>query len=518
MSIKPIVLFTLFSTILFSCKAEKESVKPNVIYILADDLGIGDVSAYNENSKIHTPNIDQLAAEGVQFTDAHTSSSVCTPTRYGILTGRYNWRTSLKKGVVSGYSKSLIKQETTTVAEFLKDNGYATAYIGKWHLGWDWTIEKTDSFDIDNLKARPTVDFSQPIKNGPNSHGFDYSYGFCGSLDMPPYVWVENGAATMEPTEITVGEKGQGKWREGLTSANFSHKEALPQITERTVKYIEENANKEKPFFLYMPLPAPHTPILPTKEFKGKSKLDNPYADFVLMVDWVVGEVIKALEENGISENTLIVFTSDNGCSPAANYKQLKSKGHNPSYVYRGFKSDIFEGGHRVPYIMTWKNNIQPKESDQLVCTTDFFATVADLLGVGYSDEVAVDSYSHLTENETTSRKSIVHHSVQGEFAYRKGDYKVNFCPGSGGWSYPNSNAKKVYNSLPKVQLYNLKEDVAEQKNLESQYPALVKEYRSDLLKIINDGRSTKGKKQTNDVVESWPQLEQVKQTNINFN
>lgn len=516
MSSRSIIFLVLLSAVLFSCTKEEKTSRPNIIYILADDLGYGDVSYFNENSKIQTPNMDQLASDGVSFTNAHTSSSVCTPTRYGILTGRYNWRTKLKKGVLSGYSKSLIKKENTTVANLLKDNGYKTAFIGKWHLGWDWAMDNIDSINIDKLNARPIVDFTKPIKNGPNTHGFDYSYGFCGSLDMPPYVWVENGTPTMVPTNMTKGKSKQGTWRNGLTSNDFSHEQALPEITERTVNYINKNANKNKPFFVYMPLPAPHTPILPTKEFQGKSNLDNPYGDFVLMVDWVVGEVIKALEKNGISENTLIVFTSDNGCSPTANFKQLKSKGHYPNYVFRGAKSDIFEGGHRVPYIMSWKGTIQSTKTDQLTCTTDFFATIADLLGVTYPDNVAEDSYSHLSvtslKTQLPARQSIVHHSVNGEFAYRKGDWKLIFGPGSGGWSYPNKNTNKaIYDTLPQVQFYNMKNDIAEEHNLEAKYPELIKEYREDLLKIVNDGRSTEGEKQMNDEVESWPQLEYIK-------
>jgi arylsulfatase A-like enzyme len=505
-------IITLFS----SCTKNNAKPKPNIIYILADDLGYGDVACFNKDSKIPTPSMDKLASTGVMFTDAHTSSAVCTPTRYGILTGRYNWRTDLKQGVLSGFSRSLIKKKRKTVAGFLKDNGYSTAFIGKWHLGWDWTFTNADTLDINKLNAAPSIDFSKPIKNGPSTHGFDYSFGFCGSLDMPPYVWVENDVPTAIPSQITQSKKKQATWRKGVIADDFSHEQVLPEVTKRTVDYIKSHANKDKPFFVYMPLPAPHTPILPTKEFQGKSKLDNPYADFVLMVDWVVGEVTKAIEENGIAENTLIVFTSDNGCSPQANFKQLLSKGHNPSSIYRGHKADIFEGGHRVPYILNWKGNIEPGKSEQLICTTDFFATIADLLGVSYPDDVAVDSYSHLGEtnlkSELPARKSIVHHSVNGEFAYRKGDWKVNFCPGSGGWSFPSPRANaKVIDTLPKVQLYNLKEDPSEKNNLEAQHPEIVEEYRKELLEIINAGRSTKGEKQRNDKVESWKQLEHVK-------
>ncbi|MGQ1784564.1 MULTISPECIES: sulfatase family protein [unclassified Saccharicrinis] len=514
------IIFLCVTTCYNICANRGEKYKPNIIYILADDLGYGDVSCYNNASKISTPNLDKLASEGVMFTDAHTSSSVCTPTRYGILTGRYNWRSKLKQGVLSGYSKSLIKQDRTTVADLVKKNGYNTAFIGKWHLGWDWTLNNSDSIDIDKLNARPEVDFTKPVKNGPNTHGFDYSYGFCGSLDMPPYVWVENDKPTMVPTHITVGKVKQATWRKGLTSDDFSHEQALPEITKRTVDYIGAHASRDNPFFIYMPLPAPHTPILPTKEFQGKSGLDNPYGDFVLMVDWVVGEVMNAINENGISENTLIVFTSDNGCSPQANFKQLLSKGHDPSYVFRGYKSDIFEGGHRVPYIMTWKGNIKPGKSEQLVCTTDFFATVADLLGEKYEDNTAEDSYSHLGATGISStaplRKSIIHHSVRGDFAYRKGDWKLILCPGSGGWSYPNvSRNKAVTDTMPKVQLYNLKDDVEEVNNLEAEHPELLEVYRNDLLQIIEFGRSTKGKILSNDGVEEWQQLENVKKDKI---
>jgi len=499
----------LLIILLFSCteKSEKNEF-PNIVFIMADDMGYGDVSTYNENSKIQTPFIDQLAEEGVMFTDAHTSSSVCTPTRYGILTGRYNWRSRLKRGVLSGYSKSLIQQERTTIAEFLKENGYETAYIGKWHLGWDWMIKEEDEQDRDNLNARPNVDFAKPVKNGPTTHGFDYSYGFCGSLDMPPYVWVENDMPTMVPTKTTVNTGDQSWWREGLTSDDFDHEQVLPDITEKTVNFINENANGEQPFFVYMPLPAPHTPILPTEKFKGVSGLENPYGDFVIMVDWVVGEVMKALEENGVTENTLLIFTCDNGCSPQADFEQLATKGHDPSYVFRGHKADIYEGGHRVPYVARWPEKANPGKSDQLVCTTDLFGTVADIIGKEIPDDVAEDSFSFLPalQGKKGPRESIVHHSINGSFAYRKGEWKAIFCPGSGGWSAPRPNSEGIKN-LPPVQLYNLQNDRAEEDNLQADNKNIVEQYRQELAKIVTNGRSTPGQLQQNDGPETWPQL-----------
>lgn len=484
-------------------KKEHELPKPNIIFILADDLGYGDVSCYNENSKINTPNIDQLAAHGVRFTDAHSSSAVCTPTRYGILTGRYNWRSTLKSGVLNGYSKALIPQGRETVASFLQKNGYQTAAIGKWHLGWEWS-------SINQGKDR--VDFSKKISNGPTSLGFDYFYGFCGSLDMPPYVWVENEMPTMVPKRNTVRAKGQDFWREGPTSDDFVHDQVLPIITEKAKEYIHSQSNKAKPFFMYLPLSAPHTPILPTKEFQGKSNLDNPYGDFVLMVDWVVGEIIKQLEREGISKNTLVIFTSDNGCSPEANFDQLASKGHHPSYAFRGTKADIFEGGHRVPYIVSYPEKVKSSISDQIVCTTDLFATVADLIGKSYDDNVAEDSYSFLPalkmKSEAPLREAIVHHSIDGSFAIRKGDWKVIFCPGSGGWSYPRPGRDSmVINQLPKIQLYNLRTDIREEHNSQDEYPGIVSEYRKLLSGYVSNGRSTFGKPQSNDGQGLWPQL-----------
>jgi arylsulfatase A-like enzyme len=501
------VVIALF--IITGCTSkEDKSQKPNIVFILADDLGYGDVSCFNENSKIATPNIDALAANGVMFTDAHTSSAVCTPTRYGILTGRYNWRTTLKRGVLWGYSKALIAQDRKTVAGLLKDNGYITAGFGKWHLGWDWAQNTSDS-------AAFKVDFSKKVENGPITRGFDYFFGFPASLDIAPYVWLENDMPTMVPTKTTENKGEQSWWRKGPTSDDFIHEQVLPTIKDKTVEFIRKNANGEKPFFIYMPLSAPHTPILPTKEFQGKSGLDNPYGDFVIMVDWVVGEVRKALEEQGVTKNTLLIFTSDNGCSPQAGYEQLAAKGHNPSFVFRGHKADIFEGGHRVPYIVSWPAKVKQGKTDQLLCTTDLFATVADIIGVKYNDNVAEDSYSFLPalnlKSDATVRKSIIHHSVNGNFAYRKENWKAIFCPGSGGWSYPHPNSKETEN-LPKVQLYNLADDIGETTNLQAEHADIVEQYRKEMAEIVTSGRSTKGAPQKNDGPEKWKQLDWIEQ------
>ncbi len=423
---------------------KEESTLPNIIYVLADDLGYGDVAVFNSNSKIKTPYLDNMAKEGMIFTDAHTSSSVCTPTRYGILTGRYNWRTVKKQGVLGGSSKALIPNSRTTIASLLQKQNYTTAFIGKWHLGWDWTLKVKDDISLTRSTQNAKNDFSKPVKNNPNDLGFDYAYGHCGSLDMAPYVYVENGMPTMIPTNTTMN-KGQAFWRKGLTAGDFIHEDVTPNFFRRAISYVEEKAKEDKPFFLYLPIPSPHTPILPIKEFQGKSGLDNPYGDFVMMIDAYMGQLLAQIKKSGIEGNTLIVFTSDNGCSPTADFEKLLQKGHNPSAQYRGHKADIFEAGHRVPFIVKWPNKIKAGTvNSQTVCTTDFAATVAAISNYKLSDNEAEDSFDMMplftqSFKGDAFREGTIHHSINGSFAIRKGDYKLIMCAGSGGWSYPTT-------------------------------------------------------------------------------
>ena len=491
----------------------QDSSRPNVVYILADDLGYGDVSVYNPESKLHTVNIDKLSERGVVFTDAHTSSAVCTPTRYGILTGRYNWRSTLKQGVLSGFSKALIEPGRLTVASFLKDKGYSTGFVGKWHLGWDWAVR--DEVDLDKLDLHPTVDYSKPIENGPQSIGFTYSYGFSGSLDMAPYVYVENSVPTAIPTDSTVNRDSKGFWRKGLTAPDFEHIQVLPHLTQKAADYIEDQAETDRPFFLYLALPAPHTPILPTKEFIGKSNT-NFYGDFVLQVDHVVGTIMEKLEEIGQAGNTIFIFTSDNGCSPRANFKELASVGHYPSYIFRGHKADIYEGGHRVPFIVRWPERIKTTQySNEVICTTDLLATLADLLGERLSDDEGEDSYSFLPvlndePIEGRLREATVHHSIEGRFALRQDEWKLILWPGSGGWSPPMTAGG--LDELPRYQLYNLEKDPGEKTNLVAEYPDRVEAMKTLLASYVTSGRSTPGKPQSNDGGSSWKQLEWMEQ------
>ena len=304
-----LILFVLFSVISCSKPTKKAEQKPNIIYVLADDLGYGDISSFNENGQIKTLNIDQLANDGIKFTDAHTSSAVCTPTRYGILTGRYNWRSRLKSGVLTGTSKALIPNSRSTVASILKKQGYNTAFIGKWHLGWNWALKNKDSTLGSGWNAGDfsNIDFTKPIKNGPNSLGFTYAYGHSGSLDMAPYVYVENGRATEVPDSITENTGKYSWWRKGPTSKDFIHDDVTPNFFRKSFKYISEKAKEDNPFFLYLALPSPHTPILPTEAWQGKSGL-NPYGDFMLMIDAYMGQLTETIKQAGIEDNRIIVF------------------------------------------------------------------------------------------------------------------------------------------------------------------------------------------------------------------
>jgi arylsulfatase A-like enzyme len=348
---------------------------PNIVFILADDLGYGDIKCLNPAGKIPTPHLDRLAAIGMIFTDAHSSSSVCTPTRYGLLTGRYNWRSRLKNGVLGGFSLRLIETGRLTVPALLKQHGYETACLGKWHVGQDWPLK--DGGFAKDYDDGWKVDYMKPILTGPTALGFDYFFGLSASLDMPPHVFIENDLATGIPTV-------EKKWiRAGPAHASFESIDVLPVLANRAVLYIDRQAAKgggAGPLFLYFALTATHTPILPRADWQGKSSV-NDYADFVMQVDWTVGLVLESLERNGLRENTLVIFTSDNGCYPAAKFPELAAKGHHPSLQFRGHKADIFEGGHRIPFIARWPGKIKAgRVSRQLICLTDLMATCAEII------------------------------------------------------------------------------------------------------------------------------------------
>jgi arylsulfatase A-like enzyme len=487
-----------------------ESARPNIIFVLADDLGYGDVQCLNPQGKIATPHMDRLAAGGIIFTDAHSSSAVCSPTRYGILTGRYNWRSRLKSGVLGGLSPRLIEEGRMTVASFLKEHGYDTACIGKWHLGLDWVKypgKEVSELSVETLAQVGSVDFTKPFTNGPLAVGFNSYFGIAASLDMVPYVFLENDRVAAQPTETHKFPMmtGRENWftREGPMAPGFDSAEVLPTLTRKAVEFIGQHAAAAKsgqPFFLYLPLNAPHTPIAPTPKWLGKSGL-NPYGDFVMETDATLGAVMDAVETGGLAENTLIIFTSDNGCSPSAKFDELAAKGHYPSYEFRGNKADIYDGGHRIPFLARWPARVKAgTRSDQIICLNDFFATCADILGERLSDNAGEDSVSLLPALEGRDDKplheAVVHHSVNGSFAIRQGPWKLELCPDSGGWSEPRPG--KAPPGSPPVQLYDLSDDIGEQRNVQADHPEIVARLTALLEKYVADGRSTPGAAQQN--------------------
>lgn len=485
-----IILITTITVVTLwgGCKVESQQKpnRPNIVYLLADDMGMGDLTCYNPESKIPTPAMDALARDGMLFTDAHTNSAVCTPTRYGILTGTYAFRTRLKSGVLWGSSPVLIEESTPTVSSLLKECGYNTACIGKWHLGLNWQtkepgVQLTDNWQEDNAK----IDYSKPILAGPNSAGFDYFFGIPASLDMPPYLYVENQIAQGIPTEIT-DEGG----RTGLTVPGFKAKNVMPDITQKAVEFIQKQKEGE-PFFLYFPWAAPHTPVVPNDEFLGKSSAGE-YGDFVMECDATVKRVVQALKEKGFYENTIIILTSDNGSSPHGfPIDQEIAYDHNTSNGYKGRKSHSYDGGHRVSFIVTWPQKVKAGSiSNEVICTTDLYATLAHLLGHELSENEALDSYSFLpallNENyEKPLREATIHHSLNGHFSIRKGNWKYIDAKGHGGFA-------QIKEEVPQdsVQLYNMETDPAETTNVYAENPEVVQELKMLLEKYKEQGYS----------------------------
>jgi arylsulfatase A-like enzyme len=499
--------------------ATEPASKPNIVYVLTDDLGFGDVKCLNAQGKIATPNMDRLAAGGMVFRDAHSGSSVCTPTRYGILTGRYAWRSRLARNVQGGHSPPLIEPGRLTVAALLKQHGYHTAAVGKWHLGMSWPLlPGAPKFD-DGIETGPegwNVDFTRPIADGPNSLGFDEYFGISASLDMVPYTFIENDRVTFVPTvdkqfPMMFGREGSAT-RRGPAAVDFEATDVLPTLTKRAIEYIDErvaDAKAGRPFFLYLALASPHTPIAPTAKWRGASGL-NPYADFVIETDSALGEVLDALDSHGMAENTLVIFSSDNGCSPMADFTELLAQGHNPNHIFRGNKADIFEGGHRVPFLVRWPGKIEPgTKSDRTICLTDLMATFAEIVEARLPDGAGEDSVSFLPtllgRVNAPLREAVVHHSIDGSFAIRQGKWKLALCPDSGGWSKPLPASDEA-RGLPPVQLYDLATDLGEWNNVQAEHPEVVARLTKLLERFVADGRSTPGKRQRNarDVDIHW--------------
>ena len=512
-------------------------MNPNIILILCDDLGFGDISALNPNSKIITPNIDAIALKGISITDAHTTSSVCTPSRYSLLTGRYSFRSSLKSGVNWGYSPPLIEKGRLTLPQMLKNCGYTTGMVGKWHLGLNWKTDKgayvEEGGEVNEKSIDSGIDFSAQIKDGPLHCGFDYFFGISASLDMPPYVYIENDRAAELPTEehfqeyspnidgITLrqGDSLSGQGRHGPVQPNMFADEVLSTLSDKAVEFIRKQSSNKLPYFLYASLTAPHTPVSPSKKFVGKSGTNDQYLDFVLEVDEVVGRITSAVEEADDHENTLIIFTSDNGPEYFMHLRKTKI-GHFSAGQFRGCKRDNWEGGHRVPFIVQWPSRIRAQtETSEVISLVDIYATIAAIVGSSYPDDVAEDSLdiSPLLlagPGQASIREVTIHHSALGLFAIRKGEWKLLLHEGSGSDEDDTSPYSDYITSPAPVQLYRIYEDEHEDRNLFMQYPEIVEELTQELFSILSSGRSTPGEKQPNHGDNNrWEQVETTIQT-----
>jgi len=487
-------------------------VRPNIVLFLADDLGYGDVACYNAQSKIPTPHLDQLAARGMRFTDAHAPSSVCTPTRYALLTGRYAWRSPLKRGVLGPWGVPIIAADRLTVPSLLRQHGYATAMIGKWNLGLKYTT-------TDGQPAAPgddrmsNVDFTKPIADGPTARGFDYYFGV-NVPNYPPFCFIENDCTVGIPSVPMDGQAG-GFCLPGPMLPGWKLVEILPELTRRTERWIDGAAKTGKPFFLYLPLTSPHYPIVPAPTFQGKSQAGD-YGDFVVQTDDCVGRVLAALEQAGVAENTLVIFTSDNGpetadeVSPGA-YDRIRQHQHASMGELRGVKRDLWEGGHRVPFLARWPGKVPAGSvSEETICLADFMATIAALLDVQLPPNAGEDSFNLLPvlRGEKTARPvraATVHHGFSGRLAIRRGDW-VLVETGSGDDNRPAFaepawlKAERGYGTDQSPgQLFNLRDDPAQTNNLYDAQPNRVRELQALLDKYRQEGRSTPGPAQEND-------------------
>lgn len=469
---------------------------PNIVFVLADDLGYGDIRCLNPaHGKIATPHADRLAAQGMTFTDAHSGSALCTPTRYGILTGRYAWRTRLQAGVLGPFDLPLIAAGRLTVPRLLAKSGYQTACFGKWHLGWNWP------------RDGKKVLFDRPIVEGPTTRGFHYYFG-TDVPNYPPFGFIENDRLVAQPTAWFKGDSKMFLGFPGAIVPGWQFDQILPKLTQQVVQYIGRRAADKKPFFLYFALTSPHEPIAPSLAFRGKSGI-NPVGDFIMETDWALGQVLRALDEQGLAENTLVIFTADNGHGPGTGLQPLLDAGHWPSQRFRGYKSDIWEGGHRIPFLARRPGVVKPgARCDQLICLTDLMATCAELVGARLPDNAGEDSISLLPAFEGATRgprhEAVVHHSGGGRFSLRQGKWKLELCPGSGNnkglpTSDP-SDSKAIKLGLPAVQLYDMSRDDTEKINVEKEHPEIVRRLTALLEHYVNEGRSTPGAPQKNDV------------------
>jgi arylsulfatase A-like enzyme len=470
---------------------------PNIVFILADDMGYGDIEALNPASRIPTPNMNRIAEEGMHFTDAHSYSGVCTPTRYGVLTGRCAFRTRLASGVLGGHSPSLIEPGRETVASLLKKAGYRTICVGKWHLGLDFKKKDPDlplilGSGFGNMISTENVDYTAVVDGGPCDHGFDWSYIFPASLDMQPYIYISNKKVVNTDLEHidAVPERTRALfWRHGDAEKDFDFWDVLPRLTRAAMGFIRDQVNEspDQPFFLYFPLTAPHVPYVPTPEFQGKSGA-GAYGDFVHQVDYHIGEVAELIDSLGIRRNTLFIVTSDNGAR--WHPEDIEQYGHLANFHFRGMKSDVWEGGHRVAFLVRWPNEISAgSNSGRLICHNDLLATCAELTGQTMDWNAGEDSYSFLSaltgeSSAWEERRIMINQAITEVFSIRKDNWKLILDMSSGGWS------SGEITEGPPMQLYNLDEDISEQHNLYEGMPEKAAELQALLEMCRKEGRS----------------------------
>lgn len=493
--------------------------KPNIVIILADDMGYGDLSCNNPHARIRTVHIDELAKKGMRFTAAHASSGICTPSRYTLLTGRYNWRTRIKSGGIGGaYAPPLIDSSRLTIADMLRQKGYRTACIGKWHLGLEFTTVDGKSPYFNTGSGKTNIAFDKPLLQGPNDAGFDYFFGIGGSADLPPYIYIRNREFTGHYDTIKGITKDADDlsqlFRPGPASHGYIPERILPDITTEATDFIRQQS-EDTPFFLYFSLTAPHLPVAPGPAFKGKSGVSD-YLAFCLEVDHTVGEIVKALKEKDLYDNTLIIFTADNGYAPYVDLELLEENGHYPSYIYRGYKADVWEGGHRIPLIAAWTGKIAPRTvTDEVVSLADWFATAAELTGFAIPDDAGEDSYSLLPllsgkHYKRPLREATVFSSGNGRLAIQQDQWKLILCKQSeanGPWVPDKRYDSSAAQGGTPFMLFDLRADPEETNNLYNRYPEKVRQLTRLLAGYIRKGRSTKGKPQQNDRAKQWPQI-----------
>ncbi len=470
--------------------------RPNIVILYADDMGVADVSYGDPNAKIQTPNIDRLAAGGMTFTDGHSSSGICTPSRFAMLTGQHHWRRF--HGIAQAYDGSVFEPDDFTIAKMFKSKGYRTAAFGKWHLGWDFdAIRKPGVEKKDWIKA-DSYDWTKRFPGGPIEQGFDRYFGD-GTINFPPYCWIENDRFVTIPTQPVIKSEplaGGGTFRPGPMAESWNPYDILPTMTEKTVEWISEQSSDE-PFFVYLAFNSPHYPIVPNKEFHGKSEAGY-YGDFVIETDAMVGKVLNALKEGGFAENTLVIFSADNGAENHA-FERLEEFDQWSSGAFRGVKRDIYEGGHRVPFTVRWPGQIEAGSvSDEVVSQVDLAATFATIVDYPLGREVAIDSYNLLpvltgADYDRPLRTATVQNTSAGKFALRQGDWVLIDTSSGAAQKEKNGYLQRfgldAYGGDNPGLLFNLKEDPRQSKNLFADYPEKVASMRSLLNRYIEGER-----------------------------